>query len=96
MKKFLLVCFSFVFALSTAWAQERMVSGKVTSPEDGSTLPGVNVVPFNTTFTPGKVDPSSGDVTLPETIRSCAQTVLSAKTNEKHTSKNFFIGLGLG
>ena len=49
MKKFLLVCFSFVFALSTAMAQERMVSGKVTSPEDGSTLPGVNVVLKGTT-----------------------------------------------
>ncbi len=49
MKKFLLVCFSFVFALSSAWAQERNVSGKVTSPEDGSSLPGVNVVLKGTT-----------------------------------------------
>ena len=49
MKKFLLVCFSFVFALSTAWAQERNISGKVTSPEDGSALPGVNVVLKGTT-----------------------------------------------
>lgn len=44
MKKFLLVCFSFVFALSTAWAQDRVVTGKVTSKEDGTSLPGVNVV----------------------------------------------------
>jgi TonB-dependent starch-binding outer membrane protein SusC len=43
MKKFLLLCFSFVFVLS-AWAQERVVSGKVSSAEDGSALPGVNVV----------------------------------------------------
>src|SRR6478609_1500422 len=43
MKKFLLVCFSFVFALS-AWAQERVISGRVTSQEDASALPGVNVV----------------------------------------------------
>ncbi|NOT75635.1 MAG: TonB-dependent receptor [Cyclobacteriaceae bacterium] len=49
MKKFLLVCFTFVFALSTAWAQERMISGKVTSTEDGSALPGVNVVLKGTT-----------------------------------------------
>jgi len=42
MKKFLLM--SFVFALSIAWAQDRIVTGKVTSPEDGSALPGVNVV----------------------------------------------------
>ncbi|HRK53180.1 MAG TPA: SusC/RagA family TonB-linked outer membrane protein [Cyclobacteriaceae bacterium] len=43
MKKFLLLCFSFVFVLS-AWAQERVVSGRVTAADDGSTLPGVNVI----------------------------------------------------
>lgn len=43
MKKFLLVCFLFVFAAS-AWAQERTISGRVTSTEDGSALPGVNVI----------------------------------------------------
>ena len=48
MKRFLLVCFSFAFVLS-AWAQERVISGKVTSAEDGSTLPGVNVVLKGTT-----------------------------------------------
>ncbi|MEQ8363507.1 MAG: SusC/RagA family TonB-linked outer membrane protein [Cyclobacteriaceae bacterium] len=48
MKKFLLLCFSFVFVLS-AWAQERVVSGKITAAEDGTTLPGVNVVLKGTT-----------------------------------------------
>jgi len=43
MKKILLTCFTLVFALSVM-AQERTVSGKVTSAEDGSTLPGVNVI----------------------------------------------------
>jgi len=43
MKKFLLVCFSFVFA-TMVLAQNRTVTGKVTSAEDGSALPGVNVV----------------------------------------------------
>ncbi|GCC52523.1 hypothetical protein SanaruYs_27600 [Chryseotalea sanaruensis] len=33
-----------VYALSAVWAQERTVSGRVTSTEDGSSLPGVNVV----------------------------------------------------
>jgi hypothetical protein len=42
MKKFLLLCFSFVFVLS-AWAQERVIIGRVTSQDDGSSLPGVNV-----------------------------------------------------
>ena len=49
MKKIVLLCFSFVFVLSTVWAQERMVTGKVSSSEDGSTLPGVNVVVKGTT-----------------------------------------------
>ncbi|MBX2912419.1 MAG: SusC/RagA family TonB-linked outer membrane protein [Cyclobacteriaceae bacterium] len=43
MMKFLYVCFTFLF-VSNVWAQERMVSGKVTAQEDGSALPGVNVV----------------------------------------------------
>lgn len=43
MRKFLLTLFSFAFVLS-ALAQDRIVSGKITSSEDGSGLPGVNVV----------------------------------------------------
>ena len=43
MKKFVLMCFSFGFALSV-WAQDRVVTGKLTSKEDGSALPGVNVI----------------------------------------------------
>ncbi len=51
MKKFLLLGFMlmFAFTFSESWAQERTVSGKVTSIEDGSTLPGVNVVLKGTT-----------------------------------------------
>jgi len=48
MKKFLLMCFSFGFALSV-WAQDRVVTGKVTSTEDGIAIPGVNVVLKGTT-----------------------------------------------
>ncbi|MEM6361593.1 MAG: SusC/RagA family TonB-linked outer membrane protein [Bacteroidota bacterium] len=46
MKKFLLLSFMlmFTFAFSETWAQERTISGKVSSIEDGSALPGVNVV----------------------------------------------------
>lgn len=51
MKKFLLLCFLLVFAVghSDSWAQERTVSGKVTTIEDGTALPGVNVVLKGTT-----------------------------------------------
>jgi TonB-dependent starch-binding outer membrane protein SusC len=43
MKKFILICFSVALAVGVV-AQERMVSGRVTSQEDGSAIPGVNVV----------------------------------------------------
>jgi TonB-dependent starch-binding outer membrane protein SusC len=48
MKKFLLTCFALGIALSS-FAQERTVTGKVTSTEDGSPLPGVNVILKGTT-----------------------------------------------
>jgi TonB-dependent starch-binding outer membrane protein SusC len=62
MKKFLLLCSAVVFALSSAWAQERTVSGKVTSSEDGSSLPGVNVVIRGTTN--GTVTDADGNFKL--------------------------------
>lgn len=49
MKKFILLCFSFVFAAISVLAQDRVISGKVTSTDDGSSLPGVNVVLKGTT-----------------------------------------------
>lgn len=49
MKKFLLTSLAVVCALF-AVAQERTVSGKVTSTEDGSPLPGVNVLVKGTTI----------------------------------------------
>jgi TonB-linked SusC/RagA family outer membrane protein len=62
MKKFLLVCFTFVFALGVAWAQDRTISGTVKSPEDGSALPGVNVVLKGTTN--GTVTDADGNYRL--------------------------------
>jgi len=58
MKKFLLMCFSFGFAISV-WAQDRMVTGRVTSMDDGSALPGVNVVVKGSTN--GTVTDASGE-----------------------------------
>lgn len=51
MKKYLLFSFMLMlaFVVNESWAQERTVSGKVTSAEDGSVLPGVNVVLKGTT-----------------------------------------------
>lgn len=61
MKKFLLLCFSLAFVASL-YAQERTVTGRVTSTEDGSSLPGVNVVIKGTTN--GTVTDSEGRFTL--------------------------------
>lgn len=51
MRRILLLCLTAVFTLASSelWAQERTVSGRVTSTEDGSPLPGVNVVLKGTT-----------------------------------------------
>ena len=43
MKKFLLLFFLSAFVVAVS-AQDRTVSGKVTSQEDNSPLPGVNVL----------------------------------------------------
>ncbi|MBS1509147.1 MAG: SusC/RagA family TonB-linked outer membrane protein [Bacteroidetes bacterium] len=61
MKKFLLMCFSFGFAVSV-WAQTRVVTGRVTSAEDGSPLPGVNVLVKGTTS--GSVTDAEGKYSL--------------------------------
>jgi len=51
MKKYLQISFvlSLVMAVTMSFAQERTVSGKVTAVDDGSALPGVNVVVKGTT-----------------------------------------------
>ena len=43
MKRILLLCFSCLMAFYS-YAQDRVVSGRVTSAEDGSAVPGVNVI----------------------------------------------------
>jgi TonB-dependent starch-binding outer membrane protein SusC len=63
MRKFLLGFASALLLLSsTAYAQERTVSGKVSSAEDGSSLPGVNVVIKGTTA--GTVTDADGNYKL--------------------------------
>ncbi|HEY4655688.1 MAG TPA: TonB-dependent receptor plug domain-containing protein, partial [Cyclobacteriaceae bacterium] len=61
MKKILLVSF-FAALVFGAWAQERTVSGKVTSSEDGSAIPGVNVLLKGTAA--GSVTDATGDYSL--------------------------------
>lgn len=61
MRKILLSCF-FVAHAFFSWAQERTINGRVTSAEDGSPLPGVNVVLKGTTT--GTVTDVSGNYAL--------------------------------
>ena len=60
MFRFLLV--SFLFLASNVWAQDRTISGSVTSDEDGSGLPGVNVIIKGTTV--GTTTDVNGSYTL--------------------------------
>ncbi|MFN8843885.1 MAG: carboxypeptidase-like regulatory domain-containing protein, partial [Chryseotalea sp.] len=48
MRRILLMALAVLLAFNS-WAQERTVTGRVTSAEDGSALPGVNVVLKGTT-----------------------------------------------
>jgi TonB-dependent starch-binding outer membrane protein SusC len=61
MKKILLVCFALAVAFY-AHAQERTISGKVTSSDDGTPLPGVNVLLKGTTV--GTVTDADGNYSL--------------------------------
>lgn len=63
-KNLLKVIFAFLFATLSimTWAQERTITGKVTSSEDGSALPGVNVVVKGTTT--GTVSDAEGKFSL--------------------------------
>lgn len=68
MKRYLLVLFWAFCASITVYAQERVISGKITSAEDGEPLPGVNVVIKGTTT--GTVTDADGNFRLssaPET-----------------------------
>jgi TonB-linked SusC/RagA family outer membrane protein len=95
MKKFLLLCFSFVFVLS-AWAQERVVSGKITAAEDGTTLPGVNVVLKGTTN--GTVTDVDGNYRLnvPSSGGTLVYSFIGLQTQEVAVGERSIIDLQMG
>jgi TonB-linked SusC/RagA family outer membrane protein len=80
--KRILLGLSFVLALSTAWAQERVVTGKVTSADDGTSLPGVNVVLKGTTN--GTVTDAGGNyrITVPSSGGILVFSFIGLKTAE--------------
>jgi TonB-linked SusC/RagA family outer membrane protein len=95
MKKILLLCFSFVFVLS-AWAQDRVVSGRVTSTEDGSSLPGVNVVLKGTTN--GTVTDVDGNykLTVPSAGGTLVFSFIGLQTQEVAIGERSTVDIGLG
>jgi TonB-linked SusC/RagA family outer membrane protein len=84
MKRILLVCLTAVFTLagSEVWAQEKTISGKVTSAEDGSALPGVNVVLKGSTN--GSVTDATGNYALsvPQAGGTLIFTFIGLKSQE--------------
>jgi len=95
MRKILLVCFSFAFVLN-AWAQERVITGGVTSTEDGSALPGVNVVVKGTTT--GSVTDADGKYSLavPSSGASLVFSFIGLKTSEISIGERTIIDIQLG
>ena len=95
MKKFLLLCFSFGFALSVM-AQDRVVTGRVTSKEDGTPLPGVNVVIKGTTS--GTVTDADGKFSLsvPASSGSLVFSFIGLSTQEVEIGERTVVDVQLG
>jgi len=82
MKKYVLLCLVLLWSFAAALAQERTVSGKVTSADDGSGVPGVNVVLQGTTN--GTITDGDGNfkVTIPSEGGTLVFSFVGMKTQE--------------
>lgn len=96
MRKILLMLTAFLMGASLAIAQERSVSGKVTSSEDGSTLPGVNVVVKGTTN--GTVTDGDGNykINFPSSSGSLVFTFIGMQSQEIVVGDRSIIDIQLG
>ena len=68
----IIVFLVFIFLVNTALAQERTITGTVTSADDGSTLPGVSIVVKGTTI--GTITNMDGEYKI--TVSSQATTLV--------------------
>lgn len=95
MKKFLLTCFTLAVVL-LAQAQERTVTGKVTSAEDGTPLPGVSVLLKGTTT--GTATDAEGNFSLsvPSTGGSLVFSFIGLETREIEIGERTVINVALG
>jgi len=94
MRKSLLTFLSFVFAL-TVYAQDRTVTGKVTGSDDGSALPGVNVLVKGTTN--GTVTDASGSyrINVPESGAVLVFSFIGYASQEVEVGARSTVDVGL-
>jgi len=97
MKRALLFLFfcSFVF-MQAAWAQERVVSGKVTSADDGLPIPGVNVLVVGTTV--GTSTDSEGNyrIEVPATGEKLLFSFIGLSSQEVQIGDRSIVNVSLG
>src|SRR4051812_41461257 len=95
MKNALLLLCAIVF-VHQAWAQDRVVSGKVSSTEDRTALPGVNVVVKGTTV--GTVTDADGSYTLtvPGSGSTLVFSFIGLMTKEISIGQNAVLDVDLG
>ncbi len=97
MRKELLMSFlSLLLITSMAWAQERVITGKVTSAEDDSGLPGVNVVVKGTTN--GSVSDADGrySLSVPNSGGSLVFSFIGLRTTEIKIGDRTVVDIQLG
>jgi TonB-linked SusC/RagA family outer membrane protein len=84
MRRILLLCFTAVFTLASSelWAQERTVSGRITSTEDGSPLPGVNVILKGTTTGTATDVEGRYSISVPSTGATLVFSFIGLKSQE--------------
>ncbi|MFY7918640.1 MAG: SusC/RagA family TonB-linked outer membrane protein, partial [Chryseotalea sp.] len=82
MKKALLLSSFLLLSFFGVYAQERIVTGRVTSTEDGTPLPGVNVVVKGTTN--GTVTDADGNyrISVPNSTSALVYSFIGLKTSE--------------
>lgn len=96
MRKTLLFLWVAMFITTFSWAQQRIVSGKVTSVEEGTSLPGVNVIIKGTTV--GTVTDSDGrySLSVPATSSSLTFSFIGLKTQEILIGERSVLDVQLG
>ena len=96
MKRILrLMCVALLLPLGVAWAQDRTVTGKVTSADDGSALPGVNVVLKGTSV--GTATDADGrySISVPASAGSLVFSFIGLQTQEIAIGERSIIDVSL-